>query len=321
MHFLVADVAVLEARIAKIMERRGRRADSAVRRQSGRRQIAVTLETEKPDFRARQHLRVLRAVWQMACRATFYFYGRMFEREGSAQVAVAAVATRVVRIDGLDHARSHRPVRVVAVNAVHRAFGQTVVIGFLEAGPDGLMAIRALRIDGGVCARDQTVWSVFVDGVAGNAAHLVLDVAAVDAAYVRGRVQVAREADLIGFGGAQLAGVANIRGVHALGVLAPGAVAGFAGLCGALVFFVGLDEVVRILRESLRNILVASGARVASDVLSRFVLWRFCIRRLGILRGRRENAQQQHGCREGQLLRVAQAQPPTPRSHNGFHNR
>ena len=101
--------------------------------------------------------------------AAFETHRRMLEGERSALIAVAAEAIRFIRSERGPHRRPGTAVRIVAIDAAHRAFRQPMMIRFLELRPDIQMASRALRVDLGGFANHQTVRSVRVDLVAGHA--------------------------------------------------------------------------------------------------------------------------------------------------------
>lgn len=85
-----------------------------------------------------------------------------------------------------------------------------MVIGLLELRQDIQMAVGALFIDSGSLANDQVMSPVCMDLVTGCAGNLVLHVTALEAAHVRRLVQMATEADLIGRGSGELAGIADV---------------------------------------------------------------------------------------------------------------
>jgi len=147
---------------------------------------------------ARQHARIRRAVRLVAGRAALEPHRRVLENKGPALVAVAPVATRLVSRNRLDRPRQLRPVRVVAVDARHRPFGQLVLVRPLEARPDRGMALRALGVDSRHLARPQ-LFGRFVHRMAGNATHLIARVRALNAPDVRGLIEMAREASAVRF--------------------------------------------------------------------------------------------------------------------------
>ena len=97
-------------------------------------------------------------------------------------------------------------------------------------------------------------------------AHLVLRVAALDAADVGGLIQMALQAIAIGFGGGQVGGIDDVRLVGRLGMLAAGTVAGFAGFGFPAAAFLGIDQLVRILLEGVVDVFVARLAGFRADV-------------------------------------------------------
>jgi hypothetical protein len=120
--------------------------------------------------------------------------------------------------------------RVVAIHAGHGAFGQAVLVRPLELGPNRRMAACAQLVDRRHFSGDEPVGAVAVDGVAGGTTHLVLGMAALDAADVGGLIQMALQAVAIGLSGRQVGRVNDIRFVGRCGVLPARTVAGLAGL-------------------------------------------------------------------------------------------
>ena len=89
----------------------------------------------------------------MARRAAFKAHRRVLESERPALVAVAVEASRLVRGEDLRHRRPDAAVRIVAIDAAHRAFRQLVVIGPLELRPHVEVAARAQLVDRGRALR------------------------------------------------------------------------------------------------------------------------------------------------------------------------
>src|SRR5271169_4514862 len=105
MHLLMAERAVLEARVAQIVKCRTHRTYSAVGGRGWRRQIRVALQADKAHFRPGQHPRVRRSVRLMARGAAFQPDRRMLKRKRPRLVAVALEAPRLVGFGGLERAR------------------------------------------------------------------------------------------------------------------------------------------------------------------------------------------------------------------------
>ena len=83
----------------------------------------------------------------VADRTTFKAHGVVLERERPTLVAMAIQAPRLVGGKGLRHRGTRGAVRVVAIDATHRAFGQPVVIRPLKLRPDIQVAARTQLID------------------------------------------------------------------------------------------------------------------------------------------------------------------------------
>ena len=176
---------------------RGRNAAQGARDRRRGRCIGVAFQAGKPYFLARQHARIRRTMRLVARRAALEPHRRVLENKRPALVAVAPETTRFVSGDCLDRPRQLRAVRVVAVDARHRPFGQLVLVRPLEARPDCGMALRALGVDGRHLPRPQ-FFGRFVHRMAGNATHLIARVRALNAANVRGLIEVAGETNAVG---------------------------------------------------------------------------------------------------------------------------
>jgi hypothetical protein len=92
------------------------------------------------------------------------------------------------------------------------------------------MAAGALLVDSCRLARHQRLAAWFVYGMTRRATHLVIDVAALDAARVGRFIQMAGEAGLAGFRRRKLSGIPDIVRGSRFGVFTSGAMAGFARL-------------------------------------------------------------------------------------------
>src|SRR5438270_6731272 len=133
----------------------------------------------------------------MAARAAFKSYRRVLEGERASFIAVASQASGLVRSEHLQHGRSHGSVRVVAIDAGHRALGQLVMDRPLELRPDSDMATPALLIDRHRRARNHSGRAVGMDLVACGAGDLVLEVAAREPAGVSRLVEMAGQAETV----------------------------------------------------------------------------------------------------------------------------
>ena len=164
--------------------------------------------------------------------------------------------------------------RIVAIDAGHGAFRQPVLVGPLETGPDVGVALGALRVDVGRFARHQAVRSVLVNRVARGATHLVFGMTAINASDMGGLVQMAGEAELVGFGGLEFGRVADVGGGHRFGVFAAGSMARFAGFGLPAALLIGFHDLVRVLLKGVEDIFVASLAGGGADEFGRFVIGR-----------------------------------------------
>ena len=179
----------------------------------------MALEANESYFLARQHSRIGRAVRLMTGRAAFKPHRTVLESERAALVAMAIQASRFVRAESLRHAGADAAVGIVAIDTTHSALRQLVVVRPLKLSPDVDMATRALLIQRGWLALDQSVGPVGVNFMAGRAGDLILGMTALQPAHVCGLIQVTAEADLVGCRGTKLAGIANVLGGSRVGVL------------------------------------------------------------------------------------------------------
>jgi hypothetical protein len=212
MHLLVTEVAVQESRAAEVMQPRRNGTKGSVHGRLWSRKVGVALQAHEADLRPGEHARVGRAVRLMAGHTTFEPHGGMLVSERPSLVAMALEAAGFVGVGGLDGPRQEAAVWIVAIHAGHGALRHPMLEWLLKAGPHIRMARGAQLVDIGGLAGDQPVGPVLVDGVALDAAHLVLGVAAIQSAYVGGLIQMAGEAGLVGFSRLELRGIADVRG-------------------------------------------------------------------------------------------------------------
>ena len=222
---------------------------------------------DEPYLGAGERHGVCRAVYLVTGLAALSFHRSVLKNKRSALIAMALVTAWLVGVGRLHRTLQQRPVRVMAIDARHRAFRQLVAERPLEVSPYLGMAAGALCIDFAWLARDQTVRTLFMNRVTAYTTDLVLGVAAVDATDVSRLIKVTLEAGAVGFGRLELGWIANIRRRHGLGVLAPWSVAGFAGLLGKSAFLVGFHQLVRILLKRIEDVLMTTLAGYSADEL------------------------------------------------------
>ena len=119
----MADCAVTEPRVAEVVERGRNSADVAAgirARPNG--DIGMTLKASEADFVTGEHARICGAVRFMATPAVIRANGCVLEGKRPAFVGVALEAAGLVSRDGLEGARTHGAVRIVAVDAEHGGF-------------------------------------------------------------------------------------------------------------------------------------------------------------------------------------------------------
>ena len=217
MHLLVTDGAVLKAGEVQVVE--GRRNNSAGPIRGFRAgQIGMAFETDLVHVIPRQHSGIQRTVWVMTGGATFEAHRSVLESEGPAFIAVAPETGGFVGIELAAQRGTDAAVRIVAVDATHRALRQTVVIGFLEGPPHVLMATGALIVDFDRLARHHPVGSVGMDLVTGDTRNRIPGVAALQVSNVFRLVEMTPEADLIGGSRSQLGRIPDESGVPRAGV-------------------------------------------------------------------------------------------------------
>ena len=304
MDFLMADGAVLESRRPQVVERRRHDAQSHVR-VGGSRQIGVTLETDQAHFLARQHSRIRRAVRLVAAPATFKTHHRMLEGERTAFIPMTVEASWFIRREYLGHCRPHGAVWIMAIDAGHRALRQLVVVGPLKLRPNIDVTARALLVDRRSFASYQAERSIGMDLVTRGAGHLILDMAALQAANVRRLVEVARKTGAVHFGGRELGGIADVGGAGAFGVLAARTVARFTRARLPTALFVFFNRYVRILLERLVDVFVAYLTSFGTYVRSRLTGCRCGLALLGRGLGHHAAPEKKHGRHDRQRAREA----------------
>ena len=254
------------------MERGRYRAQGSVGWRRRRGQVRVTFQANEHDLGPCKHSRIGGAMRLMAGDAPFQANRSVLKRKWSPFVAVAFEATGLIGIDGLNISGEHAAVRVVAVDTRHgaerhgRGAGQPVLVRTLETRPDIGMAAGALCIDLGGLTRQQAFRTVLVDEVTSRTTHLVLGMTVVDAADVRGLVEMAGEADAVHLGRPELCRITDVGRIHRLGVFTARSVAGFTCLRRTVVFLVRLHQLMWILLECFEGILVAGLAGFGADI-------------------------------------------------------
>ena len=264
----MADGAVLELRAEQIVKR-GRHSTEGrgiLNRSGGGWQIGVALQTQIADFRAGQHARISGAMRLVAGGAAFQAHGCVLEGERSAKISVATETARLVAGVGLRIHLEDAAVGIVAIHAGHGAFREPVFVRPLKLGPHSGVTARAQFVDRRDFAGDEPIRAVRMHRMAGGARHLVARMAALDAAGMRGLIQVALQTNAIGRGSGQMRGIYDGRLFGGIGVLASRAVAGFAGPAFKSTPLLSPYDLVRTLLERVINILVARLAGFRPDV-------------------------------------------------------
>jgi hypothetical protein len=130
------------------------------------------------------------------------------------------------------------------------------------------MATRALLIDHRRLLRYQDLAVNRVTRCAGN---LAPGMAALNPPRVRRLIQMAFEAGLVHLDGLELGRIPDLLRRSGFGVLAAGAMAGFASLAVPPALFVALDGLMRALLNRVESIFVASLAHLGADVGRRLI--------------------------------------------------
>ncbi len=213
----------------------------------------------------------------------------VFKSKWPAFVAVASHASPIVSGKRLRHCLGVTAVRIVAIHARHRAFGQLVMRRLLKRRPNIGMAGGTLLVDRSRCSRNHSLGTVRVHRVASHAGNLVARVAGFQPAHMSRLIQVASHANFVGCHCSDLRRIANIIRRKRLGVFLRRAMAGFAGLVHPTSFFVRIHNMMRTLLESVVDVFVAGLADLRSYVRCRLhpvpPLLARTARHLGIMHG------------------------------------
>jgi len=192
--------------------------------------------------------------------------------EWATQIAMAFEAARLISGKGLDGMRQEAAMRIMAIHAGHGALRQAVAIWPLELRPGGGVAACALLIDGRGLTSDEPVGTVAMDGMTRRAGYVVLGMAALQPADLRGLIEVALQADPTGGGGRQIDRVEDVLLVRGLGVFAAGAMAGLARLGFPATARLGVHNPVGTFLQSVIDVFVTGLASLGPDIRGRRVL-------------------------------------------------
>jgi hypothetical protein len=129
-NFHMTDGAILYPRIAQVMEGGGYAPNGGGGGVGP--QVGVTFEAEEPHIRADEHARIGRPVWFMTGCASFGSDRNVFKSKGSALVAVALEAGRLICRNFAQDTGEKPPVRIMTIDAVNGAFHQAVPVGPLK---------------------------------------------------------------------------------------------------------------------------------------------------------------------------------------------
>jgi len=239
------------------------------------------LVAQSGDSRHIQQTRVLGSVGRMASRASLHLDGCMFEHERSARLGVALGANRVLIGGGLQIVVSEGPVNVVTVAALDQAFVHLVMEGHVEVRLDVGVALEA---ELGLTGLQQVLILGGMNIVTADAAHIGLGVGCASEVLVL--AFVAAQALLVHFGSRCLGGIEDLGDIAtAIDVFLARSMATFAGYARLAVHLSNLG--VRIVRKSLGDLFVASGAGFAAHKIRRSSIFS---RRGGFVLGGRRSA-------------------------------
>jgi hypothetical protein len=232
----------------------------------------MALQANEPDLLARKHPRIRRSVRFVTARAALEPYGRVFKCERAPLIAVAAEAARFARGERLLHAWTKASMGIVTIDTRHGAFGDPMLERLLELTPCALVATRALFIDGRGVAGYQASRAMCVNRMTRRAGDLAFRMAALNTSGVCRLVQVAFQASFVHLGGSQLGRISDLLRRSGLGVLAPRAMTGFAGLAVPTALLIRLNDLMRALPDRVEDIFVASLAHLRADVGRRLIV-------------------------------------------------
>jgi hypothetical protein len=214
----------------------------------------------------RQQARVRRAVRLMATGTTLQPYRRMLKGKRTPFIAMAFKAARLVSKRSAHRLGLKTTMRIVTVDAGHRAFGKTVFIRTLKRSPHRQMAGCALLIDGCRPADQQGFAARSVDRMTGTATDLVFGVAAEQPARVRFLVQMAGKTTGIELVRGLLAGIVDIGSGGRFRMLGSRSVAGFTGVPFPAAMLIALQCAVSCLEQGDEDFFVASLTRFRPGV-------------------------------------------------------
>jgi len=196
----------------------------------------------------------------MTAPAPFKAHRGVLECKGAALVAMAIEATRLIGGKYLSHGRPEAAMRVMAVDAGHRALGQFVMVGPLKLRPNIGVTTLAQLVNRCRYADDQFPRPIPMNFVAGGTRDRIFGVTALEASYLCWLIQVTRQANSIGRCGGELCRVPDIGSIGGFVVFLACAMAGFATPALRLVPAFFFNRVVGIVREAVVHILVANPA-------------------------------------------------------------
>jgi hypothetical protein len=137
----------------------------------------------------------------MASHATFYPHNRMFENERPSLIAMAAQASRLVAENVAHGIGPAAAMRIVAIDAGHCTFQNSMFVGLIECAPLRQVAACTILVDFVFLEGRQLGCSVLVHRVACRACDLILGMPARKASGLGSLVQVASQAGSVNLSG------------------------------------------------------------------------------------------------------------------------
>lgn len=217
----------------------------------------MAFQADGAHLPASQHARIRGTMRLMATGASFKAHGCMFKGEGSALIAVALEATRLIRPEALRQCRPSAAVRIMAIDTAHGALGKPMVKGLLKLRPDIRVAGGALLIDGVRLAGHDARRSIGMHLMARHAGDQIFHMATGNACGVHRVARVTRETRFIRQSSCEFGRILDIRGGGRPGMVAACAMTRFAGPAFPFRPFADLNGLMRTLHETAVDILVA----------------------------------------------------------------
>ena len=212
-------------------------------------QVGMALQTDLACFGPRQHTRVGGAVRLVTSGAAIETDRTMFKRKGTAFVAVAPHAARLIGRERLAHRGARGTVRIVAIHARHGVFRHLMAKRFGKLSLHRNVARFALSVHRGRLACHQSGAARLVNFVTTGARDRIFRVDTLNASGLSGLIEMASEASLVG-------GPRYIGNAGRFRMFGTATVTGFAGVLFPVFTLAGFDDAVRTLQQSFGDVFV-----------------------------------------------------------------